>query len=310
MLVRLDRVEMLHLRYFVAVAEELNFSQAARKLHIAASPLSQRIKDLEHELKQQLFERSTHRVSLTPAGAALLPLARDVLERFNAIPWKVREASTGRRAPLLLGMPAGVHPLLRERVLALADAVEDRFDLKRWPGVSADLVAAVVDGRLALTLARLPISDPALEVLPVMTERLGVAVPADQFTGVEDVPLAGLTELSYLPPPGDGNSSYFTELDSRLDAAGIKKRIRLNTTDYTGITELISSGIAFSITMLDPRSPMHRYTMDNVTVLPVTELDPSLTTALTWRKDRADNGADLSGLVAAARRIFVTPLTV
>ena len=301
---------MLHLRYFVAVAEELNFSQAARKLHIAASPLSQRIKDLEHELKQQLFERSTHRVSLTPAGAALLPLARDVLERFNAIPWKVREASTGRRAPLLLGMPAGVHPLLRERVLELGEAVEEHYDLKRWPGLSTNLIAAVLDGRLALTLARLPISDPALEVLPVMTERLGVAVPADQFAGLDDVPLAALTELSYLPPPGDGNSSYFTELDSRLDAAGVKKRIRLNTTDYVGIAELISSGIAFSLTMLDPRSPMHQYRMDNVAVLPVTELDPQLVTALTWRKDRAEPGADLHGLVEAARTIFVTPLTV
>lgn len=297
-----------HLRKFVVVAEELNFSQAARKLHIAASPLSQRIKDLEHELKQQLFERSTHRVSLTPAGAALLPLARDVLERFNAIPWKLREASTGRRTPLLLGMPAGVHPLLRERVIALSEAVEDRYDLKRWPGVSADLIAAVVDGRLALTLARLPIADPALEVLPVMTERLGVAVPADRFSGTTDVSLSQLTELAYLPPPGDGNTPYFTELESRLDTAGIKKRIRLNTTDYTGITELISSGIAFSLTMLDPRSPMHRYAMDNVVVLPVTALDAALTTALTWRKDRAR--ADLHGLVSAAMTIFAAPITV
>ncbi|HEY4024354.1 MAG TPA: LysR family transcriptional regulator [Pseudonocardiaceae bacterium] len=299
-----------HLRKFVVVAEELNFSQAARKLHIAASPLSQRIKDLEHELKQQLFERSTHRVSLTPAGTALLPLARDVLERFNAIPWKVREASTGRLAPLLFGMPAGVHPLLRERVIALSAAVEDRYDLKRWPGASADLIAAAVDGRLALTLARLPITDPALEVIPVMTERLGVAVPADQFAGIEDVALAQLTELSYLPPPGDGNTSYFTELDSRLDAAGIKKRIRLNTTDYTGITELIASGIAFSLTMLDSRSPMHRYAVDNVIVLPVTELDPALITGLTWRKDRAAQGGDLADLVKEARAVFAKPIAV
>lgn len=299
-----------HLRKFVVVADELNFSQAARKLHIAASPLSQRIKDLEHELKQQLFERSTHRVALTPAGAALLPLARDVLERFNAIPWKVREASTGRRAALLLGLPAGVHPLLRERVIALSDAVAGRYDLKRWPGVSADLIAATVDGRLALTLARLPITDPALEVLPVMTERLGVAVPADQFAGVDDVALAQLTELSYLPPPGDGNTSYFAELDSRLDAAGIKKRIRLNTTDYVGIAELISSGIAFSITMLDTRSPMHRYTTDNVTVLPVTELNPSLVTGLTWRKDRAAPDGDLADLVAEAHTVFASPISV
>ncbi|MFD0508420.1 LysR family transcriptional regulator [Streptomyces chiangmaiensis] len=73
-------LEMFHLRYFVAVAEELNFSAAARRLHMAASPLSQRIRDLEKELGHRLFERDSHSVTLTPAGEALLPLARDVLE--------------------------------------------------------------------------------------------------------------------------------------------------------------------------------------------------------------------------------------
>jgi DNA-binding transcriptional LysR family regulator len=300
---------MLHLRYFVAVAEELNFSQAARKLHIAASPLSQRIKDLEHELRQQLFERSTHRVALTPAGQALLPLARDVLDRFNAIPWRLRDAGASQRGTLFIGMPAGVHPLLRQRVIELEERCAAGVDLKRWPGASGDLVAAVHSGKLALTLARLPIDDPALDVLPVMTERLGVAVPAEKFAGVTDVELARLTELSYLPPPGDANSSYFEELESRLDAAGIKKRIRLNNTDYSGVAELISSGIAFSITMLDPQSPMHRYRLDNIAVLPIGELNPELATGLAWRKDRATDGGDLADLVEQAAEVFAEPLS-
>src|SRR5207248_1976868 len=106
---------MLHLRYFVAVAEELNFSAAARKLHMAASPLSQRIKDLEHELGQKLFDRSTHHVTLTPAGSALLPIARDVLEQVNSIPWRLREAAKSQRSTVFLGMPNGVHPDRRGR---------------------------------------------------------------------------------------------------------------------------------------------------------------------------------------------------
>jgi hypothetical protein len=89
----LDHVELLHLRYFVAVAEELNFSAAARKLHMAASPLSQRIKDLEHELGRRLFDRSTHHVELTEAGAALLPIARDVLDRVGSIRWQLDQAT-------------------------------------------------------------------------------------------------------------------------------------------------------------------------------------------------------------------------
>ncbi|MFF3518184.1 LysR family transcriptional regulator [Streptomyces sp. NPDC002573] len=84
---------MFHLRYFVAVAEELIFSAAARRLHMATSPLSQRIRDLEKELGHRLFERDSHSVTLTSAGEALLPLAQGVLEQINAMPWRLQEAA-------------------------------------------------------------------------------------------------------------------------------------------------------------------------------------------------------------------------
>ncbi|MGP3927557.1 LysR family transcriptional regulator [Streptomyces sp. 8N616] len=301
---------MLHLRYFVAVAEELNFSQAARKLHMAASPLSQRIKDLERELGHELFERTTHRVELTPAGTALLPLARDVLERVNAIPWRLREAVRPRRNTEFIGMPAGVHPYLRDRVRLLESASREAFELKRWPGTSADLVTAVHDGRLALTLARLPVSDPALEIIEVMTERLGAAVPADRFSGRESVALDDLVNLSYVATPNDATPAYFDEIDARLNSAGVRKRIRTNTADYSGVSELISGGIAFSMTMLSPESPMHLYRLDNVVVLPVADFQPALVTGLLYRKDRARGGADLEGLVAQAREIFGEAISV
>jgi DNA-binding transcriptional LysR family regulator len=300
---------MLHLRYFVAVAEELNFSHAARKLHMAASPLSQRIKDLEHELGEQLFERSTHRVTLTPAGAALLPLARDVLDRVNAIPWRVREAVPKSRTTLFIGMPTGVHPDLRERIQLLEDHFRDKFELKRWPGTSAGLVGAVNDGRLALTLARLPITEPSLGLLEVMSERLGAVVPAGLFAGRASVSLADLTELTYLASPTDATPAYFEQLDAYLSASGVKKRLRVNTTGYEGVTELISSGIAFSISMLDPKSPMHLYLLDNVTVLPFDDFSPELVTGLLWRKDRAAPGADLEELIEQTRNIFTPPLS-
>ncbi|MFI7413931.1 LysR family transcriptional regulator [Streptomyces sp. NPDC049627] len=301
---------MLHLRYFVAVAEELNFSQAARRLHMAASPLSQRIKDLERELGHELFERTTHRVDLTPAGAALLPMARDILERVNAIPWRLGEAVRPRLDRLFIGMPAGVHPLLRERVLMLEDACREVCELKRWPGTSADLADAVHDGRLAMALARLPVSDPALEIIEVMHERLGAAVPADRFAGRESVTLEELADLSYVAVPYDATPAYFEEIDARLNSMGVKKRIRINMADYAGTSELISSGIAFSMTMLSPESPMHLYRLDNVAVLPVDGFQPDLITGLLFRKDRADDGGDLSGIAALARQIFSEVMSV
>lgn len=300
-------MEMLHLRYFVAVAEELNFSAAARKLHMAASPLSQRIKDLEHELGQQLFDRSTHHVRLTPAGAALLPLARDVLDQVSAIPWKLEEAVRPQRRTVFLGMPAGVHPDLRDRVNALAERVKARYELKRWPGTTADLVQGVHDGKLALTLARLPVTDPALEQVPVMSERLGAVVPADLFAGRDSVSLGELAEFPYVASPGEITPAYFDQLDHQLSELGVKKRIRLTNTGYGGTSEIISSGEAFSISMLDAKSPMHGYRLDNVIVLPFTDFRPQLDTGLLWRRDRTDG--DLRDLVEAAKEIFAEPIS-
>src|SRR5687768_18221519 len=113
---------------------------------MAASPLSQRVKDLEHELGRPLFDRSTHHVALTDAGAALLPIARDVLDRVGSIRWRLDQATKPTRSTVFVGVPAGIHPALRERLTALAERVGGRFEVKRWPGTTTDLVAAVKDG--------------------------------------------------------------------------------------------------------------------------------------------------------------------
>ncbi|QIS16900.1 LysR family transcriptional regulator [Nocardia arthritidis] len=90
-------VEIHHLRYFLAVARELNFTRAAQEFHMAVPPLSQRIKALEAELGQQLFDRSTHHVRLTPAGERLLPWARQLIADFDALPCPPAPPPTRRR---------------------------------------------------------------------------------------------------------------------------------------------------------------------------------------------------------------------
>ncbi|MFI1198586.1 LysR family transcriptional regulator [Streptomyces sp. BHT-5-2] len=301
-------MELLHLRYFVAVAQELNFSTAARKLHMAASPLSRRIKDLENELGHRLFDRDTHHVTLTPAGSALLPIARGVLEQVESIRWRLEEVSRPQRAPALLGVPSGIHPDLRARIDALAERVGDRFELKRWPGASDRLIDAVRDGRLALALARLPVGDPALEQLPVMSERLGAVVPMDRFAGRASIALAELADLAYAGSPTAVHNAYFRMLDQQLSDLGIRHRVELGTAGFDGISEIISSGLAFSVSMLDPRSPMQSFGLDNVAVLPFSDFHPVLETGLFWRRDRA-HGGDLEELIAAVREIFAEPLS-
>lgn len=298
---------MLHLRYFLAVAEELNFTAAARRLHMATSPLSQRIRDLEHELGQRLFDRDTHHVTLTQAGETLLPIARDVLDQVNSIPWRLREATGPQRGTMFLGMPAGVHPDLRTRVNTLVERVRERVDLKRWPGVTSALIDAVREGKLALTLARLPVSDPALDQLPVMSERLGAVVSADRFAGRDSVTLAELADFTYVSAPPEVLPPYFDVLERELADRGIRKRIKLSGTDYSGVSEVISSSMSFSFSMLDEDSPMRGYRIADVTVLPVTDFAAHMDTGLVWLRERADGG-DLDDIVAIAREVFAEPI--
>jgi DNA-binding transcriptional LysR family regulator len=233
---------MFHLRYFVAVAEELNFSAAARRLHMATSPLSQRIRDLEKELGHRLFERDSHSVTLTPAGEVLLPLARDVLEQINAMPWRLHEATRPGRRSMAVGIATGLHPRLRELLNVLAERVEDRWELLRRPGTSKDLIPAVSENRLAFALARLPVSDPSLDVLRVMSERLGVVVPADRFAGRNSLALQDLADLCFVVAPDEVRSPYFDQLDREIFERGIRKRIKLTGVGYGGIAETVSSG--------------------------------------------------------------------
>ncbi|MGW4786372.1 LysR family substrate-binding domain-containing protein [Streptomyces sp. NPDC004230] len=163
-------------------------------------------------------------------------------------------------------------------------------------------MASVREGRLALALARLPFSDPALDLINVMSERMGAAVPADRFAGRDAVALADLADLAYIPPPKEIRPPYFEVLDQALTEHGIRNRITLTATGYAGISEVISKGSAFCISILEPESPMRGYSIENVTVLPFKDFHPSLDTALVWRRDRADG--DLKELVTAACDVF------
>jgi DNA-binding transcriptional LysR family regulator len=101
-------IEIRHLRYFIAVAEELNFRRAAERIHIDQTPLSRTIRDLEEQLGVQLFVRAPRNLHLTPAGLRLLKEARKACIRMERVQRVVRETDVRFRAPLRIGVADGV----------------------------------------------------------------------------------------------------------------------------------------------------------------------------------------------------------
>ncbi|WP_323179466.1 MULTISPECIES: LysR family transcriptional regulator [unclassified Streptomyces] len=160
----MTRVELRQLRYFVAVAEELNFGRAAERLLIAGPSLSQQIKALERDLGVRLFDRDRRSVSLTPAGAALLPPTRALLDRADDL--KRRAGRLSGSESVRLGYVNWLPPDLTSRTAAVA-----RVHVDAWVAPSHTQVARVADGSLDLAVCWVRTED--LERLGLRARLLG-----------------------------------------------------------------------------------------------------------------------------------------
>jgi DNA-binding transcriptional LysR family regulator len=191
-------MDLHHLRHFLAVAEELHFGRAARRLGIAQPPLSQSIKRLEESMGAQLFDRGRGRVTLTPAGNILLPQARDILARVELAERLTRRAAEGGVDCLRVGcMPWS---LTRAVPRALR-----RFK-QRWPGVEVRIyeqvsrhqVAAVRRGDLDLGIVSLRLIDTeGLSQRIVERSCLVAAIP--QGWAIAHKQSVRLAELAHAP---------------------------------------------------------------------------------------------------------------
>ncbi|MCD6051775.1 MAG: hcaR, partial [Verrucomicrobia bacterium] len=147
-------MELRHLRYFQAVAEELNYSRAARRLRVAQPALSRAVKEIEVELGATLFERTRHYVRLTPAGVVLLREAGLLLERWEDALRRVRRTAAGEEGELRLGyIGPPTQPFLgrllaeyRKRYPLVSIHLEERTPERVWE--------MVAKGRLSVALTR------------------------------------------------------------------------------------------------------------------------------------------------------------
>ncbi|KAA9374982.1 LysR family transcriptional regulator [Microbispora cellulosiformans] len=186
-------MQLQQLAYFTAVAETRHFTQAAERMRVAQPSLSKQIKSLEAELGAPLFSRARGNVTLTPAGEALLPLARRILADADTARREVAELAGLRRGRVRLGATPSLCAGLLADALARFHRDYPGVELRVEEGGSRDLVRDLARGQLDLALIILPLqsSDPSLVTQEILSENLVVASGGDRgrkpYMRIEDL---------------------------------------------------------------------------------------------------------------------------
>ncbi len=195
-------LEYRHLRAFIVLADELHFNNAAERLHIAQPTLSQTLQQLEVATGAKLFERSTRKVALTPAGRALLVEARAAVEAFEAVLSRASQVARGQAGELSVGYEVSTGLEFLPQVLR-------EFE-ERCPGISASVTeydysapAAGLDtGETDVAFVRPPIDAKGLEMVTLRTEPRVLCVPTShRFSGRESVSVAEVLPEPMLASP-------------------------------------------------------------------------------------------------------------
>ncbi|KAB2784177.1 LysR family transcriptional regulator [Brucella anthropi] len=205
-------MELRHLRYFVAVAEEGSFNRAAERLHIQQPPLGQQIRDLEYELGVALFDRNPRRVTLNEAGQLFLTDARDILDRAGRAVTNVQRFDKGETGKLSVGFTssASFHFMAPE-VLRRFRADYPAAEIEVAESETYELILGLDQGRLDVAFLHIGAEGfPALCSEVLSQEDMLVAIPRDHPLAAEpSVPLAlkmlnGVDFVVYRRPDGPG----------------------------------------------------------------------------------------------------------
>jgi DNA-binding transcriptional LysR family regulator len=297
-------VELRHLRYFVAVAEELNFSRAAQRMHMAQPPLSAAIRQLERDLGVDLFIRTTREVRLTDAGHAFLAGARRTLADAERAAEDAKRAAAGELGHLRIAYSWSTRfetlPALGRAFRASHPDVE-LLAQEMW---NARMPPAFAGGSIDIALSLCPEIAAELDLAPIRKERLVALLPEAHPLAREDaIPLAALADEEFIVFPREIAPRLHDAFMSIYRRAGFEPRVR-NESFHTGwdlgvLAEIPAVAVA-------PQT-VAAGLPDGIVAVAISEPTDALETCLVWRRD--DRSATVAAFVADARSGFGSTLT-
>jgi DNA-binding transcriptional LysR family regulator len=241
-------MELRHLRYFLAVAEELNFSRAAHRLNMAQPPLSQQIMQLEQHLGVQLFERETRPIRLTVAGLTLLEQARPLIKRFDQLEIKLQLMGSGDTGSLAVGFIASAMYELLPGVLKQFRSQYPRVHLDLTEMTGLEQEEALHEHSIDVAFIRGVTSDEDFEGHVLLEEPLVVAVPSQwQLAGEKSLSLESLKGEQFILYPTKPDPSYANFIKAACNDAGFEPKVVQEANELQTAVSLVASGIGIGL---------------------------------------------------------------
>ena len=244
-------MEFRHLRYFIAVAEELHFGRAAQVLGISQPPLSQQIQALEHELGARLFERTNRRVELSEAGRLFLQEARLVLAQVDKAADVARRAQLGELGELKIGFTSSApfNSSIPQAIFAFRQAFP-AVHLNLQEMSSTQVAESLVDESIQVGLMRpLPLPD-SLSMVELMREPLVAVLNADHplvHSSERGLHLAQLAEEPFVFFPRSYGSGLYAQLLNLARDAGFSPHFAQEAGEAMTIIGLVAAGLGVSV---------------------------------------------------------------
>jgi DNA-binding transcriptional LysR family regulator len=275
-------VDVRRVRYFIAVAEEMNFGRAARRLNVAQPALSRQIAQLEIALAAQLFDRARSQIRLTAAAAALVPHAADILRRIDEAGVIVRRAAEGGTGFLNIGFVGSATYSVLPDILKAYRAAYPSVELVLHAMNTSELRRALVERRIDAAFARPSIADAEIANESVLVETLIVALPDDDpLAAAAAIPLRALRSRAFVLYPRHPRPSFADRIIAICEASGFSPAVAQETMELQTALGLVAVGVGVSLV---PAS-VERSHRHGVAYRPLEAPSPTTDLSLSYRLD-------------------------
>jgi DNA-binding transcriptional LysR family regulator len=297
-------MEIRHLRYFVAVAEELNFRRAAERLFIAQPPLSQQIQDLEEELGVLLFDRTHRQVRLTAAGQVFLEDAYQLLAQVDRAKGRAKRASKGELGQLTIGYTSFVHcplfPTILQQYRALYPDVEivlrDLVTIEQMKQLDTNGLDISFATHAAFALP--PLEENQLAQECILREPVVAVVPRNHALAERSpLPFVALASEPWIWFARQYDPTTYDYMTRLFEQAGFRPHVAQEVNQFQIVISLVAAGLGVGLVTASLRG----FSSQDVVYLDLVDPTPRAEFSVVWRKE--DTSPLLQAFLATVKEV-------